>query len=250
MGSCSNYSKLFREFITFNSLNNKSPDEAFYHELPKICHLRVFWCKAYPLKVNNKDDKFDSFAKDNCNIIWYGDKEEIYWILDKNKKLAFRSRDVKFNESFKEFAEINISRGFECSNKNSDVQIRNENADPDNVLNEDNTVENQKDADNTDQNENESDGDEIEPQKEQTENIKTRLRVNPKQTVAEFDANLNDANVNKKSINKSTKDKDEDVNWILSTIDEEEPNTVQDALNGKFKDKWSDAIASEINSLK
>ena len=35
----------------------------------------------------------------NCIFIEYGDREGIYWLLDKSTLKVFRSRDVKSNES-------------------------------------------------------------------------------------------------------------------------------------------------------
>ena len=71
-------------------LSNKSPYEVMYGKLPKISHLRIFGCKAYPMKLNNKDDNFEAVAKRNCIMMGYGDKEGIYWILDRNSSKVFR----------------------------------------------------------------------------------------------------------------------------------------------------------------
>ena len=76
-------------------LNNKSPHEILFKKLPKLSHLRVFGCKAYPLKVYNKDDKFDPVSIDNCILIGYGDKEGIYWVLDKITNKAFSTELIK-----------------------------------------------------------------------------------------------------------------------------------------------------------
>ena len=90
-------------------LGNKSPNEVMYGKLPKISHLRIFGCKAYPMKLNNKDDKFEAVAKRNCIMIGYGDKEGIYCILDRNSNKVFRSRDIKFDEKLNEITELDIS---------------------------------------------------------------------------------------------------------------------------------------------
>ena len=68
----------------------------------KISHLRVFGCVVYPLKLNNKDEKFAYFEKKDCILIGYGEKEGN---LDKNTIKALRSRDVQFNEYTKHSAE-------------------------------------------------------------------------------------------------------------------------------------------------
>ena len=74
-------------------LNGKSPYGAVFNKLPKINLLRIFGSEAYPLDLNKKGDKFEPVAKKNFIHIGYGDKEGIYWLLDK----VFQSRDVKFN---------------------------------------------------------------------------------------------------------------------------------------------------------
>ncbi len=80
-------------------LNGKSPYEALFKQEPKIKHLRIFGCDAYPLILGANQDKFGARAKKNCIMIGYGEKEGIYWILDKVTRKTFRSRDVRFNEN-------------------------------------------------------------------------------------------------------------------------------------------------------
>ena len=70
-----------------------------FNKLPKINHLRIFRSEAYPLDLNKKGDKFEPAAKRNYILIGYGDKEGIYWLLNKSTSKVFRSRDVKLNES-------------------------------------------------------------------------------------------------------------------------------------------------------
>ena len=70
-----------------------------FKKLPNLKHLKIFGCDAYPLKLNEKGDKFEATAKGKCLMIGYGDKEGIYWILEKETRKTFRSRDVRFNEN-------------------------------------------------------------------------------------------------------------------------------------------------------
>ena len=95
------------------ALDGKSRYKMIYNKKPKISHLRVFSYVAFTFKLYNKDDKCSSFAKKDCILIGYGEKEGIYWILDKNTNKAFRSRDVQFNEHIENSAietEFEISR--------------------------------------------------------------------------------------------------------------------------------------------
>ena len=52
----------FRNWSPSAPLNNKSPYEVYYEKLPKISHLKIFGCKAYPLdlekiKINLRQDQ-------------------------------------------------------------------------------------------------------------------------------------------------------------------------------------------------
>jgi hypothetical protein len=78
-------------------LGGVSPYEKLNNKLPKLSHLKIFGCEAYPLDLVNQNSKFEARAKKNCIMIGYAEKEGIYWIYDKFKKQIFKSRDVKFN---------------------------------------------------------------------------------------------------------------------------------------------------------
>ena len=93
------HANYLRNLSPSSVLYRKSPYEAVFNKLPKINHLKMFGSEAYPLDLNKKGDKFEPVAKKNCILIGYGDKEGIYWLLDKSSLKVFRSRDVKFNES-------------------------------------------------------------------------------------------------------------------------------------------------------
>ena len=69
-----------------------------FKKLPSLKHLKVFECKAFPLIVDNKRDKFEPTAQANCVMASYDECDGIYWIYNKSTRKIFRSRDVKFNE--------------------------------------------------------------------------------------------------------------------------------------------------------
>ena len=98
-GAAINTANYLRNISPSAVLNGKSPYEVFFKKLPNLKHLKIFGCDAYPLKLNEHGDKFAATAKKNCIMIGYGDKEGIYWILDKETRKIFKSRDVRFNES-------------------------------------------------------------------------------------------------------------------------------------------------------
>lgn len=90
-------------------LKGKSPYEALFNKQPKLKHLRIFGCDAYPLILNGIRDKFGGRAKKHCIMIGYGEKTGIYWILEKETNKVFRTRDVKFNEN--PILNVRISKG-------------------------------------------------------------------------------------------------------------------------------------------
>ncbi|CAF1077662.1 unnamed protein product, partial [Brachionus calyciflorus] len=81
------------------ALNGKTPFEALFGKLPKLSHLKVFGCEAFPLITNKIGNKFDPVAKNDCIMIGYGESEGIYWVYDKKNHKVFRSRDIRFNEN-------------------------------------------------------------------------------------------------------------------------------------------------------
>jgi hypothetical protein len=257
-------------------LNNKSPYEALHKKLPSIAHLRVFGCKAYPLKVNNKGDKFDEVARNNCILIGYGDKEGIYWILDQETNKAFRSRDVKFNEIFEETTNLDISVLNENVNEND-----NEN---ENVIENGNENDNQNPNGNGNENviENGNENDNQNPNGNGNENVIENINKNDNEnasenTVENKNDNSNNNNygsssdesiekqqisskrvrkqvikydANKQETSQQKTSNKKQVNWLLSVVDEEEPRTFREAMNSKLKERWKEAIESEFSSLK
>ena len=91
-------SNCLRNISPSSLLNGKSPHEVLFNKQPTIGHLKIFGCPAYPLELNNKGDKFESVAQENCIMVGSDDKSGIYFIYNKYTKKVFRSRDVKFNE--------------------------------------------------------------------------------------------------------------------------------------------------------
>ncbi len=80
-------------------LNFKTLFELMFNKLPEIRHLRIFGCTAYPL-IMTKRNKFEPTAQANCILAGFDDSDGIYWIYNRTTRKIFRSRYVKFNESF------------------------------------------------------------------------------------------------------------------------------------------------------
>jgi len=229
-------------------LNNKSPYEVYYGKLPKISHLKIFGCKAYPLDLDKNKDKFAPRSKKNCILIGYGEKEGIYWILDKKTNKAFRSRDVKFDEDLDEIAEIEISQKLQEVKSGENVRD-DQDASEDEKVDNQIEVENEKvdkNEDDIDQNENDFDNQEYfsinGEENEQINSIRKSTR-NKKQT--NF-YQSGESNVESSKQDKTSKK----VNFVNFTYEEDEPQTLQQAMKSKYKDKWKEAIESEFSSLK
>ena len=55
-----NYLRNIGGLLPYEKLNNK---------LPKLSHLKIFGCEAYPLDLANQNSKFEARAKKNCIMI-------------------------------------------------------------------------------------------------------------------------------------------------------------------------------------
>ena len=222
-------------------LGGKSPYEAFFNKMPKLNHLRIFGCKAYPLELNGNRNKFDPVSKKDCILIGYGEKEGNYKIFDKNTQKAFRSRDVKFNEDFKEKQDsIEI-----------DISLKN-----DKIEKEKTEVFEEKDKEEEKEVKNE---DVVEHKVEQS-NIESKEKITEKDIQTEEDLNLPRRSSRvPKPVQKyvpgeawtKKEGNDKIVNFVQNEIiNEEEPNSIQEALSSRFKEKWREAIQSELDSHK
>ena len=81
--------------LAANYLRNRTPCKSINFNR----HLRIFGCTAYPL-IMTKRNKFEPTAQANCILAGFDDSDGIYWIYNRTTRKMFRSRDVKFNESF------------------------------------------------------------------------------------------------------------------------------------------------------
>jgi hypothetical protein len=205
-------------------LNNRTPYEKYYGKLPKIKHLKIFGCDAFPLNFKDKD-KFEVRAFENCKMIGYGDTEGIYWIYNTENQKIFRSRDVKFNE--KSLLDTNISitinnENFRKEENEPDENERTEDEEDNNehleskpdITEEDKTVEEEEEK---------SNDEEIKTVKEKRQRIKTK-RYQP----GEYDT---------QSL------------FSKACFHTFEPFTYEEAINSQNERKWREAINAELDAL-
>ncbi len=236
-----------RNMSPCRAINFKTPFELMFNRPPSLKHLKIFGCRAYPLIVNKKRDKFEPTAQEHCVMAGYDDKVGIYWIYNKSKRTLFRSRDVTFNEEMAVQDETQLdqlakdseewlsisSEIFSNEEENPSVEARVEavvepEAEP--------AVDSEEETDeeNIDQG-----GDSIEidhnslqppvpaPRRSSRESkIPERLEVDPTKKVYLFN----------------------DLESIEGELDD--PQTIKAALNGPNKENWKKAIQSELESIK
>ena len=246
------------------TINFKTPYELMFDKKPSLSHLRIFGCKAYPLILNKKRNKFEPTAQTNCVMAVYDESEGIYWVFNKSNRSMFRSRDLKFNEqmiSKNENLHENLeSDFFEISynllNESEVVSERGINASElvgnDGLIDDEIGTDSEEDNINLKNNEI-SNLEELNSEENQdpliipvpiiTESRKyTRVK---KQT--QF---LNIDPTKKTYIVKGTEKEPcdfQEVNDLEN--DHSDPQNISEALNSNDSAKWKQAIQSELNSI-
>jgi hypothetical protein len=225
-------------------LHGKSPYEVFFQKLPKINHLRVFGCEAYPLNINKSGEKFEPVAKKDCIMIGYGDSEGIYWIYDKKGRKVFRSRDIKFNEN---------SLFYQNDQNTTELIIPNVQAKIPKIKNDESIKHDDKNEDDDKRNEeNVSD--------DKSENGKTESNPDDEADNSDELQEVNDEQLPRRSSRVSkppnrykpgeTMTQDKAYLNLLDTNEiYDEPTSFEEALKSKFKENWKAAIKSELDSL-
>ena len=262
-----NTANYLRNITPSAALNGSSPYEILHNKLPKLNHLKIFGCEAYPLILTKRNDKFDKVAKDNCIFIGYTDKEGIYWLLDKSNNKVFRSRDVKFNGQM--FNKQDITTISKTNNEIAEIRLDNEEEEDED-----------KDEDKQDKNKNEKD----KAEKESKENNDEIKGLDENLFDKFFNENLNE-NEEEEEVEKELENKKKErqqrtrqppkffrpedyeksknsrkkkivhranvatTKFDSSIENENEPQTYSEAINSKFKKQWIEAINSEITSI-
>jgi len=258
-------------------LNGKTPYEQLFGKQPKIKHLRVFGCDAYPLNLNAGKNKFESRAIENCIMIWYGGSEGIYWIFNKQNNQIFRSRDVKFNEESILENQDNVRISIDLDNKKEtepkielqELEIETDNNqsepinDPENLNNNLDEIDDKSENSVQPENENKEDSNDITDTNTATSsnkvsdkekyNLRARENLNKKSKT-----DLSEEPIKRTRKQTQRYKPGESMTqlqnlMIFSTMAEnieDEPITFEEALNSQLKDKWKHAINSELNSLR
>ena len=248
-----------------SALNGKSPYEALFNRLPKISHFKVFGCPAYPLDLNKKGDKFEPNAKPNCIMIGYGESDGIYWVLNKSNGKVFRSRDIKFNED--PILKTNLNDEVDLADLLKPFENN------DNSNEDENEEENDTSVETDTLNDNEADEDEFQDLRDEQMKHEMKEEVNKFEKFSESENDEKfetpresiDIGIKEKRNRKQTKFykagesdtgnkakvkiNDKKANYVESVEFKNEPKTYEEALKCSFREKWKEAIQSELDSL-
>ena len=241
-------------------LNFKSPYEMRYNKLPALSHLRVFGCDAYPLIVNNTRRKFDPKALTNCVFVGYEDKDGIYRIYDKTNRKIFRSRDVKFNEMIKT---VRFSNDTTSPEEWFTIDYNQVKTSEESLINGGNeeTVELEDEINgevNEEEHSNEHHVDVVENPPTGNQNVQTTGPVNSiPQRKSSRTSNKPERLMIKpgsKSYANRCKTYETPEKLVSKTYvvrsNPEEPNNYKEVLQSPEKNKWMDALKSELDSIK
>ncbi|CAF0767559.1 unnamed protein product [Brachionus calyciflorus] len=237
-------SNYLRKRSPSSALNGKSPFEVFYGVLPKLSHLRVLGCEAYPLNLNNHGETFETVAKRNCIMIGYRESEVIYWIYDKKNHKVFISRDVRFKEN--ELLGKSETNDFtiEKRQKTRTFKLEESTNDDDYI----DKAENQENVSNNDQN-----GSDLNRVKTFESNEKDKNSCeNPIENQAPRRSNRCSKSPDRYNPESYFTQDIVSSNYLNSLESDEindEPTSLEEAFKSPLKDKWKEAIKSELNTL-
>ena len=82
------------------AVQGKTPYEAWYGQMPRVDHLRVFGCDAFAHIPKDERGKFDPKAR-KCILLGYRKETKAYRLYDPSQKKILYSCDVQFNEETK-----------------------------------------------------------------------------------------------------------------------------------------------------
>ena len=110
-----------------------TPFESLNGVKPKVGHLKVFGCAAYPHIPKDERKKLDDKTH-KCIFLGYSDNRKGYRLYDLNHSKVIHSRDIKFNELDNGFEKENSSSAtsqviVDCSNGESCAQENEKTAD-------------------------------------------------------------------------------------------------------------------------
>ena len=81
-----------------NTVQYKTPYEAWTGNKSNVNHLRIFGCDVYAYVLKSERSKLDSKTRRSIFFFGYGQGVKVYSLYDKSQKRIFYSRNVMFNE--------------------------------------------------------------------------------------------------------------------------------------------------------
>ena len=193
-----------------------TPHEAWSGSKPNVKHLRVFGCMAYSHIPKDERSKLDSKAK-QCILLGYGSTTKGYRLYDIKREQVFHSRDVVFDEmklgiqkeQIEPVAENNYFGIDLSSNQTDDLE---------------DAVADQNDVPDTI--EEREDNTETEGERE-TVRRSCRERKRPERKRPDYYGT-----------------------WIYTAdAQRREPRSVTEAMSSNEREKWSEAMDKEMNSI-
>ncbi len=224
-------------------LKGHTPYETWFKRKPKISHLKVFGCNAYVHIPKEKRQKLEPKST-KCIFIGYADPCKGYRMYDPSTKKVILSRDVKFCEnnfdnvaqSEEKFREESVSvyHNFERDfhviypESNEETEAENNNLQDLQLVGDNEILQDQEQV-----------GDnEILRRSE-------RERKNPDRYGEWIDSGAFD-------FDNTADDEDLAEHAFLSIVPGttiQEPESMKEALNGEYAEKWKEATNSEYESL-
>ncbi|OUM59000.1 hypothetical protein PIROE2DRAFT_64052 [Piromyces sp. E2] len=117
------YANLLYNITPHKGINNRIPNEMFYHKRVDLKYIKVFGCVAYYKDFSQNKKKFESNSKEGV-FVGFSIESNCYMVLDKNDLNIHLIREVVFNEE--------TPSGLQVKTNNNNL--------PTNVFNNDNYI--------------------------------------------------------------------------------------------------------------
>jgi hypothetical protein len=217
------------------ALEAKTPQEAWIGRKPNVSHLRVFGCKAFAHIPDEKRNKLESKSMP-CVFLGYCEGTKAYRLMCVETKRIIKSRDVVFLEGTKE---VGVHDNRPPSKEGEHVVV-------DEVLINDELVKDVNLISLKERPAEDMEGD------ESTSNSSSEEKFAPSQ-----DEGLNESQQDGRRERPQRQRKEWPRDWWVATKEveratiafSEEPQTVEEVLNGENAKKWEIAMQEEYDSL-
>lgn len=202
---------------------SKTPYELWFNQKPNVSHLRTFDCRAYAHIPKQRRNKLHPKATE-CVLLGYPEGSKGYRLLERSSGKIIASRDVTFLEEARTEGEV------------------------ENPCNSPLTIESEAQEKMSEPEQqiiyvpNESTEDEY-------PNVKDKSSVHSISSGEVADQNSSYEDAAEQGLTQQDK-KDEYVYDKENEVNEAEPKTYEEAMNGPHAEEWLKAIEEELNSLK